>query len=451
VSGFEFLADARLLPAGRDSIVATEACGRDGEIREVGRARVRRTADAGLPPFPPPVPTARRGRSGVPRLLIVSHGLGHAGGFRFVVDLARWLSNWEGFQVTVLSLGPAPRAPELAGAGIVVREEAWPPTDRATRFEEALRPLKPWVADGSFDVVLIASLAAFPGAELAPPEAPVVWAIHESQGPAGYWEVAFPAEATDPDVVSRARRRLRSAAGVVFVSESTRRLFEGELAGVETAVIPLGVTVRSDDPDRRAARERLGVPPGDRLVLCLGRVEPRKGQTVLVEALARLASSQPKLRLALVGAEVPDLYLGALSDQIHRHGLGDRVALIPTTPNVGTWLEAAEVLVCASDVESLPFAVLEAMASAVVVVSTAVFGVPDVVEDGVSGYLCTPCDVGALARAIVRAIGASPEERAKMLRRGAAVIRERHEPRRAAATFARLLRRVATGSVEARR
>ena len=54
------------------------------------------------------------------------------------------------------------------------------------------------------------------------------------------------------------------------------------------------------------------------------------------------------------------------------------------------------MLVCASDVESLPRSMLEAMAFGRPVASTAVFGIPELVEDGVSGFLCRDRDLAAL-------------------------------------------------------
>ena len=72
--------------------------------------------------------------------------------------------------------------------------------------------------------------------------------------------------------------------------------------------------------------------------------------------------------------------------------------LIPITPDVDPWYGMADILVCASDIESLPRTVLEAMAWETPVLATSVFGLPELIDDGETGWLCEPRDMLALAR-----------------------------------------------------
>ena len=103
---------------------------------------------------------------------------------------------------------------------------------------------------------------------------------------------------------------------------------------------------------------------------------------------------------------------------------------------------------CASDSESLPRVILEAMAFVdAAVVSTDAFGIPEVIEDGQTGYLCRPRDERALADALDHALSAGSERREKIVAAAAARVRERHDADDYAIAFERLALDVTSGSV----
>jgi len=103
------------------------------------------------------------------------------------------------------------------------------------------------------------------------------------------------------------------------------------------------------------------------------------------------------------------------------------------------WLGVADVLVLASDIESLPRVVLEAMALGTPVVSTGVFGLADLIDDGRTGILCEPRDIGALAGALERALSATPEERRRITDAASSMVRRNHKPEGYARDFVRLI------------
>ena len=88
------------------------------------------------------------------------------------------------------------------------------------------------------------------------------------------------------------------------------------------------------------------------------------------------------------------------------------------TPDVQRWFGLSDLLVCASDIESLPRTVVEAMAWEIPVLATSVFGLPELIEDGVNGWLCEERDIAALAEGLSRALGADREERRRIGRAG---------------------------------
>ena len=131
-----------------------------------------------------------------------------------------------------------------------------------------------------------------------------------------------------------------------------------------------------------------------------GTIEPRKSQASLARAFARVADRHPEALLALVGQldeQWTAPYVDGLAQHLERAGMAERVLVTPLTPEPFEWHVASDVLVCASDNESLPRVILEAMAFETLVVSTDIFGIPEVVEDGVTGFLCRSRDEHELA------------------------------------------------------
>jgi glycosyltransferase involved in cell wall biosynthesis len=107
------------------------------------------------------------------------------------------------------------------------------------------------------------------------------------------------------------------------------------------------------------------------------------------------------------------------------------------------WHLAADLLVCASDVESLPRSIAESMAFGTPVVSTRVFGLAELVEDGRSGWLCEPRDLGEMASGLDRALGAGEQETAAVVRAARERVRTRHDGARQADLMLSLIRGLA--------
>lgn len=135
-------------------------------------------------------------------------------------------------------------------------------------------------------------------------------------------------------------------------------------------------------------------------VLFLGRVTAPKGIFDLLRAIVRVRDAVPavQLRIGGVGEEA------AVIAQARELGIERHVHLLGWIDGEAKRLELqrAAVFVLPSYAEGLPMGVLEAMASGAPVVATAVGGVPDVIRDGVDGFLVEPGAVEELADCIVR-------------------------------------------------
>jgi D-inositol-3-phosphate glycosyltransferase len=382
------------------------------------------------------------------RMLVFTHQLDYSGGSLYLFELVRRLSP----ECEIVAMHDGPLRDRFEAAGMPVHIADNFPVQSVERYEANQAELMAWVRHQDFGVALVNTLGCFPGADAATRLGiPVVWAIHESFALPQYWFTAFPPGTPHPYVRERAEQSLRAAGAIVFEAEATRQLFLPYADDARLVTLPYGIELGEIDAVRSAARRaylrrRLGVADGTRVVLALGTIEARKSQSTLVQAFAQVADRHPEAQLVLVGAsDAPYCrdYVAAIRDHLERRGLTGRVRVEPVTPEPYSWHALADVLVCSSDVESLPRVIMEAMAFGTPVLSTRVFGIPELIEDGRTGYLCEPRDVLDLAGALDRVLAAAPAELERVAAAGAARVRERHDPDRYAGELERLLRTVA--------
>lgn len=182
--------------------------------------------------------------------------------------------------------------------------------------------------------------------------------------------------------------------GVVFNSKATQAAFApspsrpGRVVynGIADPGRPKGATYRGDRPLR---------------VLMLGRISRIKGQDVMVEALARLPPSiRDRIVLRIVGSAFEDAAREeALAARIAQAGLGAVVERLAFTPDPAEHFAWADMVAVPSRLpESLGRVAIEAMAHGIPPVVSDIGGLPEVVEDGVTGWLVPPGDADALAR-----------------------------------------------------
>ena len=150
--------------------------------------------------------------------------------------------------------------------------------------------------------------------------------------------------------------------------------------------------------DRRSLREALGLAPDSFCVCAAGRLSPEKGHRHLIAAIPMLVGRIPKLHLLLLGSGTQR---DQLEEQARRLGIADRVTFVGFKKDIRPWIQGSDALVNPSLTEGTPNVVLEAMALGTPVVATRVGGVPEVVEDRMSGLLVSPGSPAALAEAIL--------------------------------------------------
>jgi len=168
-------------------------------------------------------------------------------------------------------------------------------------------------------------------------------------------------------------------------------------------------------------------PPGSaaRLV-CVGRLCEQKGQLLLVEAAALLAAEGLEFELVLAGDGEMRRDIEAAVDRL---GLSAKVRITGwiSGAQVRNELEAARAMVLPSFAEGLPVVIMEALAVGRPVLSTYVAGIPELVRDGVEGWLFEAGSTAAAARAMRACLAASPEMLAAMGEAGRARVLARHQ------------------------
>lgn len=193
---------------------------------------------------------------------------------------------------------------------------------------------------------------------------------------------------------------------LVALSEAERAelLARGYLRPERVHLIRNGVDLGrlGSEASARSARAALGLAEASPLLVHVGRLVPVKGQRDLLQAVALLRPHWPALRLLLVG-DGP--LRAAVEKEAAALGISDVVYFAGNRSDAPLLARAGDLFVLPSLSEGLPVSLLEAMACARPVVATAVGGIPDVVEDGVTGLLVPPRNPQALARTIARLAG----------------------------------------------
>ncbi len=198
-------------------------------------------------------------------------------------------------------------------------------------------------------------------------------------------------------------------------------------------VIPRGIDLSAFDPAKiePAAAQRLrqswGAHAEDRVILLPGRLTRWKGQLIFIRALQNLRhnSASANFRAVIAGdAQGRDGYARELRDAIGRSGVQDRILLSPHISRMPLAYAAADIVVSAStDPEAFGRVPPEAAAMGRPVIATDHGGARETVIPGISGFLVSPGDAGALARALADLLGRSPAELAGMGQNGRAHVR----------------------------
>lgn len=222
-------------------------------------------------------------------------------------------------------------------------------------------------------------------------------------------------EQNDPEGRNRKHNLLRRLMlpfyDVCYANSAAMEVWNREVIGVPVAKSRLlhnGIDAERFLP-RAPGAARPFFQDGEIVIGTVGRASGVKDHATLLQAFlllrARLPQLQARLRLAIVG-DGP--LLASLREQASAAGVADAVWLPGARSDVPDILRSFDVFAMSSIAEGTPGSALEAMASALPVVGTRVGGIPEVVEEGVTGLLVPPSDAQAMAQALEQYL-AAPE------------------------------------------
>ena len=323
------------------------------------------------------------------------HGTG--GVEAVVAGLAAGLAS-RGHSVLVLTLrtGGAPlrerlgghdviRVPALDVSGVAGLQIACAP-GLAAAMRRACREFAPDIVHAHNLFFRTTESAVLPGVL---PSVPFVVTLHLGRSGGG-GPLALALRAYEETV---GRLVLRRAAAIIAVSHAVGRLAQ-KLAPASTpvTVIPNTVDLARFFPAASMQRDPVRV-------LFVGRLVHNKGPAVFLHAAKLALEQEPGIRFVLAGSGPLEGRLKSLTGKLRIEG---SVEFLGQRADVPGLLRSSTVLVRPSTLEGMPLTVLEAMASGIPVIATGVGGTPELVEDGVTGYLVKPGDPRAVAMAVLQ-------------------------------------------------
>lgn len=205
---------------------------------------------------------------------------------------------------------------------------------------------------------------------------------------------------------------LRHASHIVAVSNGQRDkivalgIKPGKVTVIHNAINLAEIT----EADGHLLRRELGLPDDATIVASAGRLSPEKNYAAMIEASQGLIKNNPKIFFAIFGE---GFLRPELEAQITLTGLTGRFLLPGFRTDLQTVLHDIDIFMLPSFSEGLPNVVLEAFAARKPVVATRVGGTPEVVQDGISGFLTRPDEPALMAKHVL-ALADDPLLRRKM-------------------------------------
>jgi D-inositol-3-phosphate glycosyltransferase len=211
-------------------------------------------------------------------------------------------------------------------------------------------------------------------------------------------------------------------------------LYQADVSKI--TVIPPGVDVGKFYPiPSDEAKEFIGVPPCDRMLLFVGRIEPLKGLDVLIEAIAIMQKKEVWLDnpfcLAIIGGDPEEnenqanIEMARIKSLAEKHGLSNLVTFLGrrSQDSLPYYYSAAEAVVVPSQYESFGMVALEAMACGTPVVASQIGGLAYLVQDGITGFTVPVDDPIELADRLISLLN-DPILRDKLGKRAVEVAQE---------------------------
>ncbi|WP_324806687.1 glycosyltransferase [Sphingomonas sp. LY29] len=249
---------------------------------------------------------------------------------------------------------------------------------------------------------------------------PSILAQHESEP----WETYF--DDLAPDMRDAAYKAFADAYRVLYVAEATRRSWLPVQTRRNFEVVRHGIPLDRLKAEttrwtRAAARKKLGVPAGAYVLSVVGTVCRRKGQLDLVKAYARLSEERRASTYVFIAGKIVDPEYIVEFNEVLDTLDNPNLVLTDHIDDPFLFYAASDIFVCTSLIESAPRVIVEAMACGLPIVTTPVFGIPELVDEGVNAVYYEPGDDQELAEWIERMLS-DDQLRGKLAKNSPAVL-----------------------------
>ena len=152
--------------------------------------------------------------------------------------------------------------------------------------------------------------------------------------------------------------------------------------------------------ERLGLRAEWGVPEDAALIGLFGRIEPFKGQHVMLDALSQPSLAGKPIHLLIVGHAMDEQYLAELKATVEQSGLSSQVHFFDFVYEPQQWMQACDIVALTTRQETFGLVLAEAMRAGVAVIGSHAGGVPEIIEHNVTGLMFEPDDTVSLSEQI---------------------------------------------------
>jgi glycosyltransferase involved in cell wall biosynthesis len=192
---------------------------------------------------------------------------------------------------------------------------------------------------------------------------------------------------------------------VVMVSEIQKELFAFKDRRKKVVVIRNGVNAPCgcgnglSESENRSLKKELEIGRRDRVIAMIGNMRPVKGHIYLLKAIPLVLKELKNIKVLFIGDGV---LKKDLISKCKEYGIADNVKFLGYRDDVEKILEIVDLVVSPSLSEAISMTILEAMVVGKPVVATKVGGTPEIIDDGITGFLVPPMDEEKMAGGIIR-------------------------------------------------
>lgn len=342
------------------------------------------------------------------RILLITHNLNYEGAPLMQYKIAKYLLS-KGYSFDIITCDDGPLRKDYIKLGCNVYTEdvnAVRATSGYAKYEKLLGELAEKYQHLRYDLIYTNTIESFWGVRLGKiMHLPTIWGLHESVDYHKQY-VSLGVEYHEEFI-----RSFRMASKVAFVANATAALYKAlntfNYTTIKNGIDFQKVQAYRQSHKRETVRHSLNIPEGVTVISIMGSVCERKGQLLFVKAAQKVLETHKKTIFQIVGAKESH-YLSRIKAFISENAMDNFVRIVNVCDDIFQYYAASDMYVCASYEESSPQVILEAMAFELPIVTTNVFGIPELVRNNQDALLIDPDNENNMADRIIQLMENKP-------------------------------------------